>query len=44
MFISGVNKKLEKNVNYKELMPEGILPDYFFQTSYSHSWGTQTFA
>jgi nucleoporin GLE1 len=44
MFIIDVNKKLEKNVNYKELMPEGVLPDYFFQTSYSHSWGTQTFA
>ncbi|XP_054168233.1 mRNA export factor GLE1-like [Oppia nitens] len=40
MFCEEFMKKIRRNVNHKDLAPEGLIPDYFFQSTYSFSRGT----
>lgn len=38
LFINKIIKSMQRN-NLKELIPDGLIPDYFWQSSYTHSRG-----
>lgn len=37
MFVDDLKKKISRGYNYKKLIPEGVIPDYFFNPSFSYS-------
>ena len=39
MSVDNIANKMRRNVNHKDLAPEGLVPDYFFQSSFSFSRG-----